>query len=266
MARKMLSSGEAASVSGGATASSAGKMIACGLLLWCALGGVVQSAQAMEFEVRGTLVLMSGKVTGMELRELKSVLEKNPGITTVVLKNSHGGDAPTGYLVGEFIRAHGLNTALSGYCISSCSRMFLGGNQRQYSDDQPLEETFVGLHGNYADTGNLLAGRMDMLKDWVIKYSDGKANPELVDKWVHIANHHGYASFYHRDARLLPGTQKVLLCQGTEERGKRMEQCEKPALGDALANGIVTSWDIVHVNAAVNTAGTAGSDGKSMEH
>ncbi len=64
---------------------------------------------------------------------------------------------------------------------------------------------------------------MAYLKDWVIKYSDNKANPELVEQWVHIPNHRGYAAFYHRDAKVLPGSQKVMLCQGTEERGKRQE-------------------------------------------
>jgi hypothetical protein len=209
-----------------------------------ALLAVVSTAQAMEVEVRGQAVLMSGPVTGIELRVLAGTLESHPDITTVVLKNSHGGDARTGYAVGEYIRAHKLNTALSGFCISSCSRMFLGGVQRQYSDEQPLDKTYVGLHGNYAADGSLQAGRMGYLKDWVIKYSDGKANPDLVEQWVHIPDHHGYIAFYHRDATILPGTQKVMLCQGTEDRGKRQEQCAKPEMGDALANGIVTTWEM----------------------
>lgn len=207
------------------------------------------AVHAMEFEVRVPFVVMSGSVTGMELRELKSVLERNPGLTTVVLKNSHGGDAAAGYAVGEFIRERGLNTALSGYCISSCSRMFLGGKERQYSDDQALEKTFVGFHGNYGNDGSLLISRMEMLKEWIVKYSDGKVNPVLLDQWVHISNHHGYAAFYHRDARLLPSTKKVLLCQGTEERGRRQEQCAKPELGDALENGVVTTWEVLKIKA-----------------
>lgn len=137
---------------------------------------------------------MSGPVTGIELRELESVLRKNPGITTVVIKNSTGGDARTGYAVGEFICDSSLNTALSGYCISSCSRMFLGGIERRYSDDRSLEKTFVGFHGNYADNGRLLTARMRYLKDWVRKYSDNKTNLELVEQWVHIANNRGYAA------------------------------------------------------------------------
>ena len=210
---------------------------------------VAFTAQAMDVEVRGQAVLMSGPVTGIELRVLESTLEGHPDITTVVLKNSHGGDARSGYAVGEYIRVHKLNTALSGFCISSCSRMFLGGVQRQFSDEQSLDKTFVGLHGNYAADGSLQSGRMGYLKEWVIKYSDGKANPDLVEQWVHIPNHHGYIAFYHRDATILPGTQKVMLCQGAEDRSKRQEQCVKPEMGDALANGIVTTWDIYRLPA-----------------
>jgi hypothetical protein len=221
------------------------------LTLLLALAAMTGPVYAMDFDVRGTAVVMSGPVTGIEMRVLASTLSSNPGITTVVLKNSTGGDARTGYAVGEFIREHALNTAVSGYCISSCSRMFLGGKERHYSDDQPLEKTFVGFHGNYADNGNLLTQRMASLKAWVIKYSDNQANPDLVEEWVHIPDHHGYAAFYHRDATVLPGSQKVMLCQGTEERGKRQEQCAKPEKGDALANGIVTSWDVLPIGAPV---------------
>ena len=227
---------------------------------------LANNAKSMTFEVREQSIVMSGPVTGIELRVLENTLEDHPDITTVILKNSTGGDARTGYAVGEFIRERKLNTALSGYCISSCSRMFLGGVQRQYSDEQPLEKTFVGLHGNYAEDGRLLSARMGYLKDWILKYSDEKANPELVDQWVHIPNHKGYAAFYHRDAKILDGTQKVLLCQGIEERGKRFEQCAKPQLGDALTNGIVTTWNILQINLQNgNKASTDGNEqGKSQ--
>ena len=86
----------------------------------------VVDASAMGVEVRVPFVVLSGPVIGIESRVLEDILEKNPGITTVVLKNSKGGDARTGYQVGELIRERGLNTSLSGYCMSSCSRMFLG--------------------------------------------------------------------------------------------------------------------------------------------
>ena len=60
-----------------------------------------------------------------------------------------GGDAPTGYKVGELFRQKGLRTAISGFCYSSCSRMFLGGKVRVLTDDAPPDATEVGFHGHY---------------------------------------------------------------------------------------------------------------------
>lgn len=204
-------------------------------------------ASAMEFEVRVPFVFLSGRVMGNELRILQDAAEQQPGITTVVLKDSPGGDARTGYALGEYIREKGLNTLLSGYCRSSCSRMFLGGKNRAYSDDQPLEKTYVAFHGNYASDGSLHKARMPMLKEWVIKHSDGKANPQLVEQWVNLENRKGFAYFYHPQIQSDIGAHRVMLCQGTEDPKRRKELCAKPDFGDALANGIVTSLEIVKI-------------------
>ena len=227
--------------------------ITCSVLAYCV------PAQAMEFELRHVastdnpaatrpVLILSGSVEGNEMRHLQDWFEKNPEIDTIVLKNSRGGDAPTGYRVGEYLREKGLNTLVAGYCLSSCSRMFLGGKKRSFSDELPLDRTFVGFHGNYANDGSLLYARVSTLKAWIIKYSDGKANPELVDQWVNLQNRRGFAYFHHQQASAALGSQRVLLCQGSEDQQRRRELCAKPDLGDALTNGIVTDWDIVKIN------------------
>lgn len=206
------------------------------------------NASAMDIETRAPFVILSGAVTGIELRALKDVIDNNPAITTVVLKNSRGGDARTGYAVGEYIREKGLNTTVSGFCRSSCSRMFLGGKSRGFSNDQPLDKTYVAFHGNYAKDGKLIKANMPALKAWVIKYSDGKANPALVEQWVNLENHSGFAYFYHPQSNLEAGSQRVMICQGGEDPKSRLQQCAKPELGDAIANGILTTLEIVKLN------------------
>lgn len=210
-------------------------------LLW------VNSASAMDIEARAPFVILSGSVTGTELRQLKDVIDNNPGITTVVLKNSRGGDARTGYAVGEYLREKGLSTAVSGFCRSSCSRMFLGGKTRSISNDQPVDKTYVAFHGNYANDGRLIKANMPALKVWLVKFSDGKANPKLIDQWVTLENRSGFAYFYHPQANVEAGPHRVLLCQGDEDPKTRLQQCAKPDLGDALANGILTTLEIVNM-------------------
>jgi ATP-dependent protease ClpP protease subunit len=66
-------------------------------------------------------------------------------INHVVLSNSNGGNANTGYCIGETIRKHKISTSIQGFCLSSCSRMWLGGVTRKLEGD----ESNVGLHGNF---------------------------------------------------------------------------------------------------------------------
>jgi hypothetical protein len=137
---------------------------------------------AMELRVVGNQLILSGPVVGDEPRKVTEALATTPQIDTVILRNSPGGNAPAGYLVGELLRERGLRTAVSGYCYSSCSRMFLGGRTRYFTDDYPAEYTNVGFHGHYDANGHLNADmvRQYGLGNWIIKYSDGKADPQLV--------------------------------------------------------------------------------------
>src|SRR5580700_5624007 len=87
-------------------------------------------APAMELKIVGNQLILSGPVVGDEPEKVREALTNSPGIDTVILRNSGGGDAPAGYQVGQLLRERGMRTAVSGYCYSSCSRMFLGGSAR----------------------------------------------------------------------------------------------------------------------------------------
>jgi hypothetical protein len=88
---------------------------------------------AMELKIVGNQIILSGPVVGDEPGKVKEALANSPGIDTVILRNSPGGNAPAGYQVGQLLRERGLRTAVSGYCYSSCSRMFLGGATRYFT-------------------------------------------------------------------------------------------------------------------------------------
>jgi hypothetical protein len=49
------------------------------------------------------------------------------------------------YHLGELFRQKSLATAVSGYCYSSCSRLFLGGNEHYFSSDYPSHGTHMGF-------------------------------------------------------------------------------------------------------------------------
>lgn len=199
---------------------------------------------AMNLTVNGQQVILSGTVVGDEPARLADALSQVPGIDTVILRNSLGGDAPAGYRIGELIRVKGLRTAVSGYCYSSCSRMFLGGKNRHFTDDYPPEYTDIGFHGHYDSNGRLLPELVQRLglKSWIIQYSDGKADPALVERWINIPRSRGMAHFYHPGLLNHHGVS-TFMCQGTETTAQAFG-CE-PIPKTALDVGVITSLGIV---------------------
>jgi hypothetical protein len=199
----------------------------------------------MKLKVAGTQLILSGPVVGDEPGKVREALASSPGIETVILRNSGGGNAPAGYQVGQLLRERGLRTAVSGYCYSSCSRMFLGGSTRYFTDDYIPEYNNVGFHGHYDRKGRLNANlvRQYSLHDWIIKYSDGKANPALVERWINIPYSRGMIHFFHPGLVKRAGAS-TFMCQGEESAGS-VFACE-PIDKTALDLGIITSLETVH--------------------
>ena len=203
-------------------------------------------AFGMTVHQAGDQLIAAGPVVDGDYGRIRTGLDADPHITTVVLRNSPGGDAPTGYQVGALIRERGLRTAASGFCYSSCSRMFLGGRVRVFTDDFSPEATDVGFHGHYDSHGMLNAElvRRLGLKDWVIKYSDGKADPALVERWINIPVARGMAHFYH-PLRLQKHGASAFFCDGKD--GRQVFACE-PIPHSALDLGVITSLDVIRSN------------------
>lgn len=198
----------------------------------------------MELSKFGNTIILSGPVNGGEWALIKDAFATNPNIDLVILRNSHGGEAGTGYEVGEFFRQKGVTTAVSGYCISSCSRMFLGGKKRIFTDDYPLNKTRVGFHGHYDAHGDLNGASVIRggLFDWIVKYSDGKADPELVRRWIAIKKNKGAAYFFPPDLATTAGTS-VFFCDGLQRH--KITDCE-PIQTDALQRGVITDTKRIH--------------------
>jgi hypothetical protein len=122
--------------------------------------------------------------------------------------------------------------------------MFLGGRERHFTDDYPPQATHVGLHGHYDRNGYLnwaLVSKLH-LRDWIIRYSDGKADIPLVERWIRIPRARGMIHFYNPASVDIDG-YSTFMCQGTEP-DPRVFDCERIGKS-ALDLGIVTSLALV---------------------
>ncbi len=199
---------------------------------------------AMEAKVIDKTLIMSGPVVLGDLQRFEDSLATNSQITTVVLRNSWGGHIESGYRIGERIRALGLSTLLSGYCVSSCSRMFLGGKERRFTNDFGLWQTYVGFHGHYDSSGKLNSNSVQRwgLLQWIIKHSDDKADPELVKRWINLERNTGMVAFMHPDTSIPFRSDKTFLCTGLER--SRPHTCETIPFA-ALDMGVITDLKIL---------------------
>ncbi|HUB16726.1 MAG TPA: hypothetical protein VMB34_32630 [Acetobacteraceae bacterium] len=218
------------------------------LLAWVLGIALPCRPQAMEIAVWGDQLVLSGPVVDGDFARVQSMLARSPAVTTVILRDSPGGDARTGYQLGEEFRARHFRTAVSGYCFSSCSRMFLGGAVRLFTDDSAPDATEVGLHGHYDSHGRLASAavRQFGLKDWIIRFSDGKADPALVERWINIPVNRGMIHFFN-PALVRHDGVSTFMCQGPNPPGKTVFDCE-PIAKTAIDLGIATSTDRISSN------------------
>jgi hypothetical protein len=205
---------------------------------------VVQTSQAMEMNRCGDQLILSGSIEREDTYRIKDAIKEDPRIHTAVLRNSPGGNADAGYQIGEYFRERGISTYVSGFCLSSCSRMFLGGAARFFTNDYPPSQTVVGFHSNYTAAGQIAPGAQWKLKQFINKYSDGKADPALVERWVNIPYRNGFARFFHPSALNRSDKVSILLCTGHEPSNQRWRQCEHISGHDALSMGVITSTEI----------------------
>jgi hypothetical protein len=168
------------------------------LLILLLAGGLAATglpARAMDFQVHGDEVWLSGHVTGSEYSQLLAILAANP-IKTVVFTYSGGGSANAGYNVGELIRQRGLATVVRGSCASSCSRMWLGGVKRTLEGSNAR----VGMHGNYDGAGDLLPAALMKLRAWLPSFAP--VDRPLMEQWIALPNNKQMMYFYNDRAEL----------------------------------------------------------------
>lgn len=197
--------------------------------------------KAMTLARHGDTLILTGTIERRDLDRVQAEFAKPPAITTVVLRNSMGGNSWTGYRLGELFRERGVRTLVSGHCVSACSRLFLGGVTRQFTDDYPASLTWVGFHGHYEfDRLDPKASEKYDQAGWTRRFTGDRVNEALLARWLAIPERAGDLRFYPAAAGEVLGA-RTFLCQGHEPR--RPQSCERLTRADeqALANGIVTT-------------------------
>ena len=181
---------------------------------------------AMEMHAEGNQLILTGPLYGFEMTQFGSAL--TPNVTTVVFRNSGGGEFAAGLNLAATIRQKGLTTVAQGYCSSSCANAFLGGVNRYLADSR----SYVGFHGHYTDSTTPSQSNIGAIRNFYTEYTGGKVSDDLVLLWMQKPRT-GLIYFY---------KHTTYSCNGREP--KRPRGCEKIPQR-AIEQGIITSLDDV---------------------
>jgi hypothetical protein len=208
---------------------------------------------AMEVRVAGNQLILSGGVTGDEIAKMRDILPANPQIDTVVLKDSLGGDVWTAFRLGELFEEKRFRTAASGYCMSACVVIFLGGRERSFADGKPGNLTFLAVHTPTAATDSLrdmkgapLNSARGQLFSWMGKRLNAGGDLELLKRALGNDDPAGFMYFFDIGRKTRKDGVTAFHCKGPEK--KKIADCEPLPATNALSAGLVTTETILQVN------------------
>jgi hypothetical protein len=208
-------------------------------LLACSLSFALPAA-AMDFNLVGDTLVLSGPVAGDDFVRLRDHLAAGP-VKLVLLHDSPGGDLWGSYQVANRIRDEGLPTAVSGKCESACGLIFLSGVERSFSDGRPLAQTMVGLHGAHATgTRQPLPELSPRMASMIRTMTDRKYPDDLLQRTVYPRNADDIVYAFH-PARYAAGGQGVVECLKQEVAFK----CTMLPGLDALDIGVITNPQVI---------------------
>ena len=233
--------------------------ILCAIL--CCL--IAPSVPATEAKVVGDQLILSGRASGNELQLVRdAIAEHGDRIRTVILRD-HSGRAENTDLMraADLFAERGWRTAVSGFCGTACSKLFLGGVERYFTDDMPPARTSImfGSTNFIKDSFSVQTDRARLqgegserhnfvIRQWFKTRTGDKISDATLDRLFLSDGSVRYLHFY--DSRRLRRKDgvSVLYCDGKEAPAKRWEACEKIADADAYREGIVTSSELIRSN------------------
>jgi rhodanese-related sulfurtransferase len=104
------------------------------------------SAQAMTLERVGSDLYATGPTVGEDFIAFRQAFAQG-GIERLILVNGPGGDLWTGMQVARMVRDAKIKTVVSGFCMSACSLIFMGGKERAFGTGHLPRATLIGIHG-----------------------------------------------------------------------------------------------------------------------
>jgi hypothetical protein len=232
-----------------------------------AIAGVLlflsSAVPAAEFKLAGDQLIISGLYDDTELARVRDFIKSDgERIRTVVLRDlgSRGvNNIQNMILIAGLFTERGWRTAVSGFCNTTCFYLFLGGVERQFTDDRPGLQTRVAIGGTVWMTDSTRFTRMEkdkpsapansFYRSWMKQRTGGKLSDELLDKVLPLDDREpSYLQLYDASRLKRSDGVSVIHCPKGADPNRRWLECAKIAGTDVYREGIVTSKELLRSN------------------
>jgi hypothetical protein len=224
---------------------------------------VATSLLATDAKVVGDQLILSGRASGNELQLVRDAIAEHGGSIKVVILREHSGRAENTDLMraADLFTERGWRTAVSGFCGTACSKLFLGGVERHFTDDKlPAQTsvmfgstTFVEDSKSMNTDVNRRAGEGSnrhnfLLRQWIKARTGNKISEATLGRLFVSGGDVRYLHFYDSQRLARPDGVSMLYCDGKEAPAKRWTECEKVSGTDAYGEGIITTSNLIRSN------------------
>jgi rhodanese-related sulfurtransferase len=204
--------------------------------------GLPALSQAMTLERVNHDLYATGPTVDQDFLNFKDAFAKG-GIERLILVNGPGGDLWTGMQIARMVREAKIKTVASGQCMSACSLIFMGGQERSFGTGHLPRMTLIGIHGAHdKDSKNVLHQAMPQMYALYKQQMGEKFDAAVINQALY-------------DIKEASGFLRIREIQRTQEKERTpwfcptgqtpLDQCQLHSGKDAYTLGVVTQTETV---------------------
>ena len=207
------------------------------ILTLCILFGIPWCGQAMTLERVNNDLFATGPTVDQDFQSFKDAFAKG-GIKRLILVNGPGGDLWTGMQVAWIVQNANIKTVVSGSCMSACSLIFMGGQERAFGTGNLPRVTMVGIHGAHdKDTKKVNLRYMPQMYALYKQQMGDKFDSQVINQALYeIKEAYGFLRIRELQ-RTLEKDRTPWFCPSGQTP---FDQCQQHQGKDAFTLGVVT--------------------------
>lgn len=143
------------------------------------------AAQALTLQRDGGDLYASGVIQIGDDLALRAAHAQAP-VQRLILVNSPGGALMASLRIARWLEELRITTLAAGHCMSSCSLIFMAGEQRQFASLPHHPASVIGIHGAYnARTGQASQAAAPLMLDYYRQRMGANYDAAIIEQAIH---------------------------------------------------------------------------------